>query len=191
MQDGTGGIEIKVSGDKLMLAFPIGQRVSVRCQGLVLGGYGGWVSLGTASANPVYQNGFIPQDEIPVRLRKREGIEAMRPDTLRIAELEAVHVGCFIAFENVQFVDGELGSAWCDSDADSDRHLVDERGDTLLVRTSRYARFATRPLPAGSGYLEGILGWFNKSYQLRVIDARNAVMDLPRFIPCMDSDGND
>lgn len=98
----------------------------------MLGGYGGWVSLGTASANPVYQNGFIPQDEIPVRLRKREGIEAMRPDTLRIAELEAVHVGCFIAFENVQFVDGELGSAWCDSDADSDRHLVDERGDTLL-----------------------------------------------------------
>ena len=191
VQDGTGGIEIKVSGDELMLAFPIGQRVSVWCQGLVLGGYGGWVSLGTASANPVYQNGFIPQDEIPVRLRKREGIEAMRPDTLRIAELEAVHVGCFIAFENVQFVDGELESAWCDSDADSDRHLVDERGDTLLVRTSRYARFATRPLPAGSGYLEGILGWFNKSYQLRVIDARNAVMDSPRFIPCMDSDGND
>lgn len=37
VQDGTGGIEIKVSGDELMLAFLIGQRVSVRCQGLGVG----------------------------------------------------------------------------------------------------------------------------------------------------------
>lgn len=100
--------------------------------------------------------------------------------------------GCFIAFENVQFVDGELGSAWCDSDADSDRHLVDERGRYVAGSAPAVTHVSQPgPLPAGSGCLEGILGWFNKSYQLRVIDARNAVMDSPRFIPCMDSDGND
>ncbi|MFR4026103.1 MAG: hypothetical protein ACLTZY_10975, partial [Alistipes indistinctus] len=77
--------EIKVSGDRtsLLVAPDRPKRcVRCRCQGLVLGGCGGWVSHGDRlSANPVYQNGFVPQDEIPVRLRKREGIEAMRADT--------------------------------------------------------------------------------------------------------------
>ena len=49
------------------------------------------------------------------------------------------------------------------------------------MRTSRYARFADDVLPIRSGYVEGILGWFNNSYQLRVIDARNVIMESPRF----------
>ena len=71
--------------------------------------------------------------------------------------------------------------AWCDEDSDSNRHLVNPEGDTLLVRTSRYARFADDALPVGSGYVEGILVWFNNSYQLRVIDARNVIVESSRF----------
>lgn len=181
VQDDTGGIEIKLSGDDLFLTYPIGQPIRVRCQGLVLGAYGGYVTLGSVSADAEYQNGFISQTDIPGRLSKRGELKPVLPDTLRFSELEPKHVGCFVAFETVQFVNEELGLAWCDEDSDSNRHLVNPEGDTLLVRTSRYARFADDALPVGSGYVEGILVWFNNSYQLRVIDARNVIMESPRF----------
>lgn len=181
VQDATGGIEIKLSGDDLFLTYPIGQPIRIRCQGLVLGAYGGYVTLGSVSSDADYQNGFISQTDISGRLSKRGEIEPVLPDTLRFAELEPKHVGCFVAFEMVQFVDEELGLTWCDEDSDSNRHLVNVDGDTLLVRTSRYARFADDVLPVGSGYVEGILEWFNNSYQLRVIDARNVIMESSRF----------
>lgn len=38
--------------------------------------------------------------------------------------------------------------------SDTDRHLVDPAGDTLIVRTSAKADFADWP-PSGSGYIEG------------------------------------
>ena len=163
--------------------FPYGLVVqdAIRCQGLVLGAYGGYVTLGSVSSDADYQNGFISQTDISGRLSKRGEIEPVLPDTLRFAELEPKHVGCFVAFEMVQFVDEELGLTWCDEASDSNRHLVNVDGDTLLVRTSRYARFADDVLPIRSGYVEGILGWFNNSYQLRVIDARNVIMESPRF----------
>ena len=78
-------------------------------------------------------------------------------------------------------MDEELGLTWCDEASDSNRHLVNVVWHSLLVRTSRYARFADDVLPIRSGYVEGILGWFNNSYQLRVIDARNVIMESPRF----------
>jgi hypothetical protein len=51
----------------------------------------------------------------------------------------------------------------------------------LVVRTSRYADFAHRILPSGSGYIEGVLGYFNGTYQLRVCDDQKAMMYEPRF----------
>jgi len=53
----------------------------------------------------------------------------------------------------------------------TDRHLVDAAGDTLVVRTSRHATFADWILPEGEGRIEGVLGYFNGTYQLVVCDS--------------------
>ena len=76
-----------------------------------------------------------------------------------------------------------MGLRWSETDVDTDRHLIDEFGDTLRVRTNCRADFADRKLPVGSGYIEGILSWFNGRYQLRITDVRNVVMEEPRFVP--------
>ena len=110
------------------------------------------------------------------------------PDTATFARLDDRCLGSLVAFERVQFVDEELSLAWCDPDADTNRHLVDCRGDTLVVRTSCRAAFAYRLLPAGSGYVEGILSRFNRTYQLKVYTDRNVVMDSPRFVPVLRSE---
>ena len=58
VQDATGGIEIKLSGDDLFLTYPIGQPIRIRCQGLVVGAYGGYVTLGSVSSDADYQDLF-------------------------------------------------------------------------------------------------------------------------------------
>lgn len=181
VQDETGGIEIKAGGDELYTLYPIGQEIRVRCQGLVLGDYGGVVSLGTVSEDEAYENGFIPEAECSRYLKKTDGLVSVYPDTLRIAEATADRVGTYVAFEEVQFIDTEIGLSWSEAESDTDRHLVDRSGDTLLVRTSHNADFAAWTLPEGSGYIEGILSYFNGTCQLKVVVPKNVVMESPRF----------
>lgn len=182
VQDETGGIEIKADGE-LCLDYPIGQEVAVYCRSLVLGGYGGTVSLGAPSSDPAYENGFIPGEKARLYIRKTGYTENLLPQECVFDGLSPLRVGCFVSFEGVQFVDEELYLPWSEPDRDTDRHLVDRKGDTLVVRTRREAEFATKILPSGSGHIEGILGWFNGTYQLHVIDSRNAVMEGARFVP--------
>lgn len=188
VRDSTGGIQIKVSGDELFLDFPVGQPLRVRCQGLVLGDYDGEVSLGATSDDPAYPNGFIARDDRTYYLKPYGEPGEALPDTATFAGLDDRRLGSLVAFERVQFVDEELSLAWCDPDADTNRHLVDCRGDTLVVRTSCRADFAYRLLPAGSGYVEGILSRFNRTYQLKVYTDRNVVTDSPRFVPVFRSE---
>ena len=43
------------------------------------------------------------------------------------------------------------------------------------------ADFVELPLPEGSGSIEGLLTFFNRSYQLRIADFRRCDMNSPRF----------
>lgn len=181
VEDDTGGIAVKVGGGDLFVDYPVGEELTVRCRGLVLGGYGGEVSLGAESSESGYQNAFIPREEGKVYLQTHENIRELYPAEWQIEELTPVKVGTYVSFERLQFVEEELGLAWCESGVDTDRHLVNAHGDTLIVRIARHADFADRILPQGSGHIEGILGYFNGRYQLRVITADRVVMEAPRF----------
>ncbi len=181
LEDDTGGLALKVGGEDLFVDYPVGQRLTVRCRGLVLGGYGGEVSLGAESSESGYQNAFIPQKERKWYLQGDEELEVLYPTTWKIEELTPAKVGTYVAFERLQFIEEELALAWCDPQVDTYRHLVNAHGDTLSVRTDWQADFADRILPQGSGYIEGILGYFNGRYQLRVITSDRVLMEAPRF----------
>lgn len=181
VEDDTGGIAVKIAGEELFVDYPVGVEVSVLCRGLVLGGYGGEVSLGAESHENGYQNAYIDRTEAAAYVQVHEGLREMYASELQIGALTPVWIGAYVAFERVQFIDEEMGAAWCDPQTDTDRHLVNPRGDTLVVRTGKQADFADRILPTGSGYVEGILGYFNGCYQLRVITHARVLMDSPRF----------
>lgn len=183
VEDETGGIAVKIGGDELFTEYPIGSEISVQCRGLVLGGYGGEVSLGSASTQSDYQNGFIPREDVGAYVRIRGEIRELYPSEVQIATLTPVWIGAYVSFERLQFVEEELSLCWGEAGQDTDRHLVDARGDTLVVRTGRNADFADRILPSGSGHVEGILGYFNGTYQLRVITDSRVRMEMSRFLP--------
>lgn len=182
IEDDSGGIEVKASGERLFVGFPVGQQVMIRCQGLVLGSYGGVVQLGAASSDPAYQTGWISRDELSFRINKTgRPIVTVFPETVSIGELTPIHVGKLVAFERVQFAEEERSLGWCHGEEATTRHLVDAGGNRLEVRTLPGALFAGQTLPDGSGYIEGILSYFNDAYQLRVFSPKNVLLTGPRF----------
>jgi hypothetical protein len=183
LDDGTGGIEVKLDLEQIFKRYMIHTLVTVRCNGLWLGSYGGTLQLG-AEPYSDFQTQYISEGDIPLHLTRDETFtDEVLPRELTIGALSPEDISMFVSFEGVQFVGEEQGLGWADAtvEHDTDRHLVDRAGDTLVVRTSRYADFAHRTLPSGSGYIEGVLSYFNGTYQLRVCDDQKAIMPNPRF----------
>ena len=159
--DGSGAIELKLDSERLFETYAMGCLVDVSCNGLTLGAYGGCLQLGTAPSQG-YETGYVDEADIPGVVRiVGMAEEAVEPQAREIAALRPEDVGRFVSFDGVQFVAGGR-AAWCDRDADdasgfadTDRYVVDRSGNLLAVRTSRRAGFASWPLPAGSGRIEG------------------------------------
>ncbi len=181
LDDGTGGIEVKLDLERIFELFMIHTRVTVRCNGLWLGSYGGTLQLG-AEPFEGYETQYLSETMIAEHLQSDDEFYGeVRPRKLTFAEIAPSHISTFAGFDGVQFIDEELGMRWSETDADTDRHLVDAAGDTLIVRTSRHAKFAGRLLPRYSGKIEGVLGCFNGKYQLVVCDSQKAEMESERL----------
>lgn len=171
VDDGTGGIEIGLDMEQIFKRFWIHSRVTVRCNGLWLGSYGGTLQLGAEPFGD-YQTQALSEVEIAEHLAvDKTHYGEVTAHTLTIPELSLRRVSTFVAFENVRFVEADEGLCWAETPSATNRTLVDPDGNTLLVRTSRHATFARFPLPRGTGRIEGILGIFNGSYQLVVCDS--------------------
>lgn len=177
IEDGTGGIEIKVDMKDLFKVYERGAEVEVSCKSLTLGAYGQLVQLGT-EAEGGYETGYIPEQQagwhINVTGRKAGDL---RPLLLEIDGIRPSHICRSVAFDNVRFTEAGGGAKWCEEGVDTDRTLMDAKGNTLIVRTSSHAEFAGYLLPEGNIYIEGVLSWFNGKYQLKVIEARSAVVE--------------
>ncbi len=179
--DSTAGIEIKVDMENIFRDLRFGDEVYLHCNGLTLGAYSGLIQLGAASSGG-YETGYIGGDILTAYIQVTgQSPEAPQGSTISIPELSPRWLSCLVRIEDVQFVEEERGLLWCEPDADTDRHIIDRSGNTLTVRTSRYAEFASWLLPQGRGYIEGILSFFNGEYQLKLSDPRMHDMNGERF----------
>lgn len=59
IQDGTGGIELKIGNSALYNDYQLGQWVFVKCQGLTLGNYGGMLQIGMEDPTGSYETAYI------------------------------------------------------------------------------------------------------------------------------------
>ncbi|PJE39431.1 MAG: hypothetical protein CUR32_12130 [Flavobacterium sp.] len=78
-----------------------------------------------------------------------------------------------IEFDNVQFTDASLGKTYYDATLNdlggATNHLItNEFGNTIIVRVSSYANFASKAVPSKSGKIRGVLTKYNSDYQFMV-----------------------
>lgn len=188
IEDASGGIVVMVEGSELFKRFPYGSTVSVSCNSLRLGTYGGLLRLGSFSDDPAYTVAPLPASNLPAVITVTPDQASLpMPTFLSIGGISPDMLSRYVAFDDVQFVGAEAETAWCDTDPetgellDTDRHIIDRAGNTLAVHISRHALFAEHAMPRGSGMVRGILGYFGSSYQLILFDSTERDMRGERF----------
>lgn len=183
IQDATGGLTVAADYSAADNPYPLGEEVTVYCNGLTLYDYGGKIELGKITG----ENTRIPHDELHLYLRTEgKAPERVAPCPVRIGELTAAHADTYVRLDDVHFV--ETGS-WCDRDpltgraVTTERTIADAEGRTLKVRTLGSALYANEPLPEGSGSLCGIIDCFGGVYALRITGFETAFAATPATPP--------
>lgn len=161
IQDETGGIQIKVNNTALFNRYPIGQQVTVKCDGLVLGDYRkmkqlGWWANGsmeaiTKEATYLFRDGAVKPEPTPITITTK-------------SDIQEKHYGMLVKLNNCQFANP--GSTYADVSASTSRDIILSDGNTVVLRTSNYATFAQNTLPSGTGSVVGILTKYNTTNQI-------------------------
>ncbi|MGB4205488.1 MAG: DUF5689 domain-containing protein [Bacteroidales bacterium] len=171
IQDSTAGIELALDKTNLYNEFKLGQRVFVKCKGMYIGDYNKLIQLGYLFEGSI---GRLPEVFMPQHIfRDSLPGKVPEPQLTELTGLNTFLVSQLVKFENITFVDP--GKEWAPQSADAtNRSIV---GTTMVVRTSKYANFASELIPAGSGTVTGILSIFQNTYQLTIRDTS----DLKNF----------
>lgn len=177
IQDKTGGIQIKIDNKALYNKYKIGQRVYVRCDGLVLGDFrqlpqlGLWVNNGMAAIPSalekqyIFRDGAVEKEPEPEIITSIKDIDAIRP-----------YINKLVKIEDCYFEQGGKAT-FSDLTTSTSRTLKLNGGGSLVVRTSNYSSFAEYVLPEGSGDVYGVLTRYNNELQLVI----RSIKDLKNF----------
>ncbi len=176
VQDEASGIEVKIYKTNLYSVYPVGTKLKIRLKGLYVGAYGGLVQLGYIYNNAI---GSIEEHMIPSHFEVVPGGIPIEPTTLTISTISDQHLGKLIRLENVEFASGDLGKPYAGTTA-TNRTLSNCSGNTVIVRTSNYANFATEILPSGNGELVAILSKYLSTYQLYIRNINDVNLDGER-----------
>lgn len=171
--DETGGIEVKINKRSLFNNFPVGRKVFVKLDGLVMGDYNELIQLGYASND----SGFvgIPNEYMDEFVVGGSLNNAFQVDTLALKDVDENYMSMLIAIKDVQFLEEELGGTYADSQfkVTTNRNMEDCFAREIIVRTSGYASFAAQPLPEGKGTVVAVLSRYRDDFQLYLRDTED------------------
>ncbi len=209
LQDETGAVTIAVltsSTDGLQhlyTKYKVGEEMFINVTDLYAGKYAGLFQIGTAGEyngtpqtskmsavdflNHTYLNGLPEPSKIivpEVTIPEINGLSSVEDQQKWQSQI--------VRIKNVSWVGGgEL--TWGETGSTStavNRYLIDEAGNRLLVRNSNKSDFCDQVLPAGHGNVEGILSYFNGTWQF-LFQSPTACTDFEgeSYAPVMEGSG--
>lgn len=92
-----------------------------------------------------------------------------------------------IELTDVQFAENALGTTYYDASnvlgGATNHNLVDAEGNSIIFRTSSFARYAGSPVDADRGSVRGVLTKFGSDYQFIARTINDIKLDQPRLAP--------
>lgn len=178
IEDETGGIQIKIDNKALYNKYKVGQRIFVKCDGLVLGDYrklpqlGLWAN-GSMQAIPNFKTYlYLFPDGAPMG-----GFNPIDMTTIPAAnDIPATMYNKQVRLLGATFVEGGMAT-FSEPGAATSHDIKMSDGTTITLRTSNYATFAGETLPVGTGEVTGILTRYNNYVQIVI----NSPQDLVGF----------
>ena len=178
IEDETGGIQIKIDNKALYHKYRVGQKLYVKCDGLVLGDYRKLPQLG------LWANGSmqaIPSFKTYLYLFP-DGSPMGAPNPIVMTsipsanEIPSTMYNRRVILQGATFVEGGLAT-FSDPGAATSHDIKMADGTTVTLRTSNYATFVSEMLPVGTGEITGILTRYNNYVQIVI----NSPADLVGF----------
>lgn len=187
-EEGANAQAMKISIDAGSLSgiYPLGQRVSVRCNDLYIGKYAEGPQMGITYFNTEKSRtepGRIPKliSDIHISAYGLPVPADVKPDTMTIAQIKAAGLTVankLVCIKNAFFTGkgANYGLPSTISEAElifapstngigypQSREIQDGSGASVFVSTSEYAKFASKKLPASTykGNITAIVGWYN------------------------------
>lgn len=176
LADESGALNIRVHGYDLYESYRFGQELRINVTGLLVGGYGKVMQIGTLYNGSI--GGMEP--EVLAARAQRNGLPQLGsvvPLTVTLGELEQwkndkeklIQYQCqLVKIEGVSFAGGGTDK-WSSKPGQTgytNTKLSDSEGHSIDVRTSNKCTFANQLLPKGKGTVIAILGYFNTNWQL-------------------------
>ncbi len=170
IEDGTAGIQIKIDNSTLYYKYPVGQRIFVKCDGLVLGDYyklpqlGMWENGSMQGIPSAKTSKYLFCDGLPIDLD--DAFSPIVLTTIPAADnIPATWYNRLVKLENATFIEGGAAT-YCEPNASTSHDIRMADGSTITMRTSNYADFISETLPVGTGTVYGILTRYNNYVQI-------------------------
>lgn len=194
VQDTTGGISIKLDNYNLFTLYPVGGCISIKCKGLYLSDYNRRIQLAGGvdltnpnlpSATPIAALLFDAHLAIQ-SLNNTVHAKEIAPDRLTTQMMDSFQ-NTLITLQNVEFDRNELEKTYADSSLQEyAREFVLKNCsgiETIMLRTSSYANFASTKIAKGNGSITGVYTLFGTAKQLYIRDTNDVQLYNARCVP--------
>lgn len=176
IEDETGAIQVNIDSYDLYKSYQYGQEIVIDVTGLYVGAYGKLMQIGSTPNNnyPGRIASDLAAKQIEVNgLAEPEKIVAGEYTIAALNDLisnqeEFLAKQCrLVSIKDVTFKDAGKATL-ADKGKNTSRTISDGTGD-MIVYTSGYSDFYDYYCPEGKGTIVGILSFFNRSWQIRLI----------------------
>ena len=185
IQDESGGITILLDDVELWNRFKVGRRVFIDLNRIWMGEFNGLPQLGFEpfldDSNRLSM-ARIPAAEINDIVLG--GVDTGMPEPVmrNITNLSVSDLNTLVQLEGVEFASGSDNTSFADADnAQSINHTLEDcNSNSIIVRSSGFASFASALTPAGNGSIVGIYGVFGDDQQILIRDLNDVNMQDAR-----------
>jgi hypothetical protein len=181
VQDSTAAIGIKIDQSSFYGDYPVGRRIFIKCKGMVVGNYNNLIQLGgyvdSVSTPGTRALGYVIGNQIASNLIKGSLGHFLTPEVVSISNLNDDYQYKLIKLNDVEFDCSNMGYTYADAvnQVDASRNLNDCSGNTIIVRTSGYSKFASAAVPFNKGAMTAIYTVYRTTPQLKLRDTSDVV----------------
>jgi len=177
VQDSTGGLKISTDATNTFNDYKIGQTVHISLSGLTVhyktgSNQSSMLEIGLGSFDDKYGKkiGRIPASILKNYVKKNGAPKNVEALSINLLSSSDDNIGRLVKIENVELIPTEIDSTYAVYHQNTNRHLMDCEGNTILLRNSGYASFATLDLPQKKGTITAILTKYGTDFQLVIRD---------------------
>ncbi|MCL9769408.1 DUF5689 domain-containing protein [Flavobacterium sp. HXWNR69] len=192
--DGNKGFTMPVDSYNLYTEFEPGRKVTINMQNRYFH-YKNQISsleIGSLYEGSVGRISGVEYKDAILRSCDKVDEETL-VQHISLSQINDSYLHKIVEFDGVQFADASLGHTYHDEalsfvNATATNHsVIDAAGNSITVRNSAFATFASEEIPSESGKIRGVLTKYNGTFQLMLRTLNDVKLTNARLHPAIEN----